>query len=247
MRRAKFLVVTIVAAVVLAACGSSDTSSDKPGAVDGEPVYTAPQIADVVNELAVAYEAESQGAKLVVIAGDRDSTVAAIQDTDSGAAVVPSDWLAGLSGDLSTVSFGRSLVVIAVHADNPAGVSDLQAFASTSGLRTAVCGEDTEFGNFTLSVLENAGVTPDPNTIGEGCEAEALQQIADGELDTALMFRNDLDLPEGIVLLDIDESQNVVFDVSYVVIGTSSDVTGFGEFLASDTARGILTQRGYLP
>lgn len=247
MRRAKFLVVAIVAAVVLAACGSSDTSAEDTNATNRLTVYTPPQLEDIVNELAAAYEAENPDAQLVIITGDQDSTTTAMENTDSGAAVIPNEWLAGLDDDLPTSSFGRSLVVIAVPANNPANVSDLQAFASTSGLRTAVCGEDTEFGNFTLSVLDNAGVTPDPNTIGEGCEAEALQQIADGELDAALMFRNDLDLPEGVVLLDIDESQNVVFDVSYVVVGNSSDATGFGEFLTSDTARGILTQRGYLP
>ena len=51
----------------------------------------------------------------------------------------------------------------------------------------------------------------------------------------------------GSLLLDIDEDQNVVFEFSYVVIGSSSDAVGFGEFLASDTARAILTDRGYLP
>ena len=247
MRRAKFLVVAIVAAVVLAACGSSDSSSNDPNTDARLTVYTPPQLEDVVNEIATAFEANNPGEPITIITEEQDAIVKSVADGAADIAVLPDVWLASSGADLDTGSFGRNLAVIAVPAGNPAGVTDTQVFAADSGQRTAVCGEDTPVGNFSLIVLANAGVTPDPATVAEGCEAEALAQIADGELDAALMFRNGLQVPDGVMLLDIDESQNVIFELTYVVVGTSAETTAFGVFLGSDEVNDILIANGYLP
>ena len=246
MRRAKFLVVAIVAAVVLAACGSSDSSSEDTNATNRLTVYTAPQLEGIVNQVVEAFETENPGEPITIIVEDQTAILASVDDGNADIAVLFDTWL-GSRGGLNTGSFGRDLAVIAVPADNPAGVTDTQVFAADTSLRTKVCGEETPFGNFILGVLDNAGVTPDPATVDEGCEAEALAQIANGELDAVLMYRNDVQVPEGVVLLDVDEGQNLIFDITYVVVGDSADTAAFAEFLESDQVNSILIENGYLP
>lgn len=246
MARTKFLAAVIGIILVAAACGSSDNGSDKT-AKTGLLVYTTPLSEATVSELAASFKAEQPGEPITVISEDSDALVDAINDGDADVAVSLGTWLESTDDETQINSLGRTLAVIAVPAANPAGVTDLEPFAADSGLRTTVCSENTAVGNFSVQVLTNAEVTPDPATVSEGCEAESLGQLAAGELDASLMFRNDLEVPDGVTLLDIDEDTNVIFDISYVVFSDSSRAKAFGEFLSSETAETILTENGYLP
>ena len=252
MRGSKLLVAPVVAALLLGACGSDDDNGSSGSTTEGQAgtalaVYTVPQLEDIVQEVVQAYEAENPEASVEITTEGQAAIAASVGDKKPDVAILPALVLDPISEGLEPASFGRTLAVIAVPADNPGDVADLTAFAADTDLRTQICGEDTEIGNFSLIVLSRAGVNPDPDTVAAGCEAEALQQVAAEELDAALMFRGGVEVPDGVAIVDINEEANLIIDLSYVVIDDSAGATGFGEFLASDAAREILTAKGYLP
>jgi ABC-type molybdate transport system substrate-binding protein len=252
MRRRAVLGLAIVVAVVFAGCASDDkaapaaSSSSKPDNL--VTVTVTPDLEDIVTQVIHAYEKDDPSLQFQVFTHTHDGITEAVANKKTDVAVLPALWLLEpASKGLTTGRFGRNLAVIAVPTGNPRHVTDTRVFAAGSRVRTAVCAVDTAQGNFGLYVLAKAGVKPDPATVASGCDAKALQQLVDGTLDAVLLFRNGLTVPNGVTLLDIADDQNVVIDLSYVVMGTSSATAKFGAFLSSDAVRALLTQSGYLP
>jgi ABC-type molybdate transport system substrate-binding protein len=245
VRAIKLMVVVVVAALLAGACGD-DSGSDSPAeGTTGLSVYTSDSLEEVTNALTAAFEEENPDEGVEVVVNEQAAMTGAITSALADVAIVPDLWLDTLSDDLEAGSAGQALAVIAVPAGDPDGIT-LEDFAADADATTAICGETTGVGNFSVLVLQNAGVTPDLESVSEGCEQDSLQQIADGELDAALMFRANLDVPDGVELLDIDEDVNVIFDISYVVPGDSDAAKAFGDFMESDTAQTILEDHGYL-
>ncbi len=248
------VVAGVVAVVVLGACGganksaSSGTATTTSGTTSGTgtEVVTVQPLQEIVTKVVDAYEAGHSGVKVAVkVVTDAELTKSA---SGRGPLVVVSSTAAleAVKG-LHPGSLGRDLAVIAVPAANPKHITTAQAFASKSGLRTEVCGATTSIGNFSLLVLAKAGVTPAPATVHAGCEQDALQKVAKGSLDAALMFRGGLTVPTGVKLVAIAAPQNIVVPVSYATVGTSAGTDAFAAFLASGTAQNVLTENGYLP
>jgi ABC-type molybdate transport system substrate-binding protein len=252
MTRSTVVVVAVVAALVPSACSHSakkaapTRSTQAAGPVS---VYTVAPLTDIVVKVIQAYNynAGHPGAPLTVTTETQQVIARSVASGKPAVVVLPGAWLKAMSGVSHTGSFGRSLAVIAVPAKNPRHVTDVKAFAAGSGLRTAVCGPSSVFGNLTLLVLRKAGVKPDPHTVGIDCQVKALQRVAAGKLDAALMFRNGLQVPSGVKLLDIAEKQNLIVNLSYGAVGNSAPASQFGTFMASAPARRLLSENGYLP
>ena len=64
-----------------------------------------------------------------------------------------------------------------------------------------------------------AGVTLDTRRVEEGCEDEALEQVASGELDAVLLFSGGVTVPDGAEVVEIDEDPTSSFDFSIVLHG----------------------------
>lgn len=246
VKRTKIFVALALTALMLAACGS-DGSSAKNNAPDPGALYAPPQFKPVVDKLLAAYKVQDPKSKLVLTTQEQNEIVKSIDDGKPEVAIVPDLWLKLLSDKRDSTPFGRNLAVIAVPSGNPKKVTGLTDFAKKSSLKSEVCGANTAVGNFILLVLSKAKVTPDPATVKENCENDALQQVAAGTLDTALLFRNNTTVPPGVELIQIPTDQNVIFDISSVLIGKSADATGFTKFIASDAGQTILKENGYLP
>ncbi len=161
--------------------------------------------------------------------------------------LIPNAWLEGVEG-VEATPFGRNLAVIVTPAGNPEGIEDLTAFAADSGLNVAACGDSTQFGNLAALTLANAGVeaADDVASSEENCEQEALEQVAAGDLDAALVFRSGVEVPDGTEVVEVPEESNTVIEVSYV-LGEGEDAAAFGEFVESDEGQQILEENGYLP
>jgi ABC-type molybdate transport system substrate-binding protein len=142
---------------------------------------------------------------------------------------------------------GRNLAIIAVPVGNPAQVPGVGAFAPDSALNTAICGANSPFGNFAALVLARAGVNPAGVRVAQGCDADAVARIARGELDAALVFRSNVPIPDNVEVINIPEDQNVVVDVRYAPTSEGGTGKSFQDFLASDQAKKVLSQRGFLP
>ena len=65
--------------------------------------------------------------------------------------------------------------------------------------------------------MSNADVTPADDTVSSDCEDDVVEQVANGELDGALVFRAEVTVPEGAEVIEVPEDTNLVIDVSYVV------------------------------
>lgn len=243
MIRSKVLVLTVAAALV-AACGDDDGATGTTGApVDGVEVVVAPALEGIADLLVEAYAAEATDTEVSVVVEEQEALVASLADGRPDLVLAPAVWLTDPA--LEPVELGRNLAVVVVPEGNPDGIRGVNVFAADAGLATAVCGEESPIGNPSLLVLTAAGVTPDPAAVADGCHAEAAQQVANGELDAALIFRAGVVVPEGAETVVLPDEGNLVVELSYVLLGDAAD--DLADFLAGDTAAQILTENGYLP
>jgi molybdate transport system substrate-binding protein len=243
--RKDLLALAGVAVLALVACGDDDDTGGGSEAESGgaiAAVHTVAPLQPVVSELVTTYNDTSDGGiELAVEAPD-----VAVQAVSQGTpAILPGLWLEGVDAD--GVVIGRNLAIIVVPADNPAQVTGVDAFVPGSGLDTQICGANTSAGNVATQVLLLGGVAPDPSRIDEGCDADAVARVASGELDAALVFRGNVEIPEGVELVNLSEDRNVVIDVGYAPAASDPGADSFQVFLESDAATQILSQHGFLP
>jgi molybdate transport system substrate-binding protein len=234
-----------VAVLALAACGDDDDTGGGSQAESGgaiAAVHTVATLEPVVSELVTTYnDTAADNIELAVEAPD-----VAVQAVSQGTpAILPGLWLDGV--DAEGVVIGRNLAIVAVPAGNPAQVTGVDAFAPDSGLETMICGANTSAGNLAAQVLLLGGVQADPGRIVEGCDADAVARVANGELDAALVFRSNTEIPEGVELVNIPEDQNVVIDIDYAPAVSDASTNSFQGFLESDAATQILSRHGFLP
>jgi ABC-type molybdate transport system substrate-binding protein len=247
MRIRKVIAVGALAGLALTACGSDGGSSDAPAnRPDTVDLAVASQFTPVAEKLAAAYRSENPGKKVAVSSLDVSAMGAVIAGKTVDIAVVPSGWLGTTE---ASGRLGRNLAVIAVPTANPGNVAGVSAFDGKSRLRTTVCGVDTPVGDFSLGVLRRAGVTPRTSTIDTStdCPEKAMTALAGGQLDAALMFRNNVTVPAGVKTIAVPDNDNFIVPIDYVVLQDNADSSGFRTFLDSSQARTVLTENGYLP
>jgi hypothetical protein len=238
--------VLVAAGLVLVSCGGDDDGGSSAGGGDGgagdDPtMHTPAALRPIVEELVTAYD-ESSGDTLRVTEGtDAEVTQAA---EDGQPAVLPGPWLGGVGGE--SVAMGRTLAVIAVPQGNPGQVTGVGAFGPDAGLSTAACGPDSPLGNLTAVIIRRGGVQAPVVDTSEQCPADAVADVASGELAAAIFFRHEVELPEGVEVVPIPDDQNLVIDVHYVP-GDDARGNTFGAFLGSEPAEEILTAHGFLP
>ena len=249
MRHSKVLVLIVGAAIMLVgACGGDDSSSpDTTEEAASLSVYAAAAVEPIVDEIAAAFEAENPGVQVEVATQDQEPMRAAVAEGSADIAILPDGWLTEPVPEVETGSFARNTAVIVVPEGNPKDITTLAAFGQGSDLRTQVCGEQTAVGRFIVAVLAQAGVTPDPATVASGCESDAAQKVADGDLDAALMYRFGLQVPDGAELVEVDAADNRDIDFSYFVLSDASQAEDFAAFLESDAVNTMLVENGYLP
>ncbi|MDZ7673826.1 MAG: hypothetical protein U5K30_01975 [Acidimicrobiales bacterium] len=187
MRR-KMISVLGVAMLLLAACGDDDDGggdgNDNGAAADGIVDLVGPAVSEpMLEELVAAFGEEEPDVEVALrtVDGEPDMNDALSNGTD--VAITPPNWI-GDDVDAEPQPLGRNPVVYAVPEGNPDDLT-VDAFAPDSTSTTRVCGVETPFGDFVLTALERFGVTPDPETVETGCEDEALEQVASGDIDAA--------------------------------------------------------------
>jgi hypothetical protein len=253
MKCSRVVVVAVVAALALGACSSGkkggSTPSGKKGNVSGTiTVFTSGVFKDIIDRLVKGYTKNHTAAKINVVTKATQATLkATITGKKPSIILLVNPQFRPLGSDLKPLPLGQSRAVIAVSDKNPHKVTNVTAFATTSGLKTSLCGVRTGFGNTVQWVLYRSKIKPDPKAIGVGCEAKSMHELLKDQLDAVLLFRGGTYPPKGVKLLDIPEQQNIIFKLSYLVVGTSPVGTSFGAFLASKGAQQILTANGYLP
>jgi len=242
VRAPKLLAATAMATLIIAGCGddSGDDNEDGGGAL---AVHAPEELEALVQPLVEGYEEES-GEEADLVPSEQAAITGAITSDLADVAILPEPWLATVD-DVDPQPLGRTVQVIGVAEGNPEAVEGLDAFDPESGLRTKVCSEETSLGNMGLLALNAAGVTPEPDTVEEGCENEALEEVASGDLDAVLLFSGGATVPDGAELLEIEDAQIFDFNIVYTVQGDSDATTSFVEFLGSPEAEAIVDETGY--
>jgi ABC-type molybdate transport system substrate-binding protein len=249
VRHSKVLVAPLVVAVLMVACSDDDETPATSTVADGAAlsVHIPAEYEEAVGLVVDAFESENPDADVEVVVEEMDGLTASVVDETADVAILPQLWLDDLDSTAPTGEFGRNLPIIVVPEGNPGGIEGTEAFASDSGLSTAVCGPETAIGKISVLALGSTGVTPDPATVAAGCEAEVVSQVAAGELDAAFIYRMGTVLPDGVEVVDAPVDDNFVFEITYVVVDESAAADDLIEFIASDTGQEILTENGYLP
>ncbi len=102
-------------------------------------------------------------------------------------------------------------------------------------------------GNFTVAVLHANGIQPDPSTVAAGCEAEAVQQVAKGDLSAALLFRSGIVVPDGDDWVPHPRRQEHRRDVVAADVGGSDQAESFTSFIGTEDAKAVVESEGFLP
>jgi DNA-binding transcriptional LysR family regulator len=242
-----FAAAFIAASVALAGCGGDDDDEASDIATEegsGGTVRTVEELEALATMLVDGYHADNPDSELTVTVESQNDVVQTAS-AGTGVALLPEELLAG-TGAASTV-IGRVLAIIVVPEGNPAQVTGVDAFSMDAGVAARACGPDSSLGNFAEMVVRLGGVEPDPARMGTDCGADAVEQVAQGELDAALVFRNGVTLPSGVEVIELPEDQNVIVDVAYTPSAGDDLAAGFAAWLGSDAATQILTDEGYLP
>ena len=243
MRRSPLLAAFLIAAVAMAACSDDGgTSTRRPAAGTSGTIHTVRALEPVTARLLDVYKTVDPDANLALKVSPQAQAVQGAEGTD-GIAILPTVWLAGVD----STALGRSLAIIAVPSGNPGQVTGVGAFAAEAGQKTAACGPDTVLGNFAAVVVLLGGVEPDPDRVRAGCAGRAVDRVARGELDAALVFRTAVRIPDGVEVIELPEDQNLIIEIAYAGRANSEDARAFVRFLGSDPAKLILADEGFLP
>jgi molybdate transport system substrate-binding protein len=241
-----------------AAPGATTTTIPGAGLDDGlaEPVsgrlqlYGVPATLGILELLKVGFEATNPDADLTVETKPAIEMLARIVDApDPGVYIAAKQSVASLKGLSGAIGdpqpFGRNVFVIAVPRGNPGNVTGLDAFATGSSDRKLICGPVSGYGNLAELVLDDAGVEFDPADVGQACGKQAVDQIAAGDLDLALVQRTSV--RPSVSTVAVPDDVNIVAELSIAQVGDDPVGAAFLTFVRSPAGRSILTDRGYLP
>jgi Bacterial extracellular solute-binding protein len=247
------IVVAVVAALVLSACGS-DKKSGAPTTVKGKggatvaSVSIAAPLQGAVITLIVAFNKANPSLRIPLPPTKLASgaMAASIAKGKAGVYILPTLAIKKVAAGATKATFGRNVAVIAVSAANPKHVTGVNAFAATSGLHVAACGPRLPFGNGPGLVLLKSKIKPVKGTVIFDC-TKVMKDLAGGQLDAALVYRNTLVVPKGIKLIAVPDAQNVIVNYTYVVVGKNPKDVAFGKYITSTAGQAVLKLRGYLP
>jgi molybdate transport system substrate-binding protein len=267
--RAATAALVLVALVgAMAACGDDDDTSSGGGEAAGSSsqsgqsdlegsitVFAAASLTDAFDALGSAFEDANPGVSVEFSYGGssdlRDQILAgAPADVFASANTSTMDAVAeagSIHGDPQT--FVTNELEIAVPPGNDAGVEGLDDFGDDS-LLIGLCDEQVPCGEFGREALDNAGVTPRPDT-NEPDVRSLLEKIESGDLDAGIVYVTDVqaagDRVEGI---EIPEEDNVVarYPIAMLEGSSDEDVAGaFVDFVLSDQGQEILRSYGFGP
>ena len=245
MRRT--LVLLIAALTLLVTACSSDEGSG--GTDEGALTVWAPTtLKRAMPEVEAAFEEQYGDIPIEVTVSESDLIAQRLASGERPDVLIESgprmDEVVAEDGTVEPTLVGDDAMAIVVVRDNPSGVAGLEDF-SDGPIRTAVCAEDSPCGQGAADVLDQAGITAEPDEVLDGWLPVA-EAILDGEVDAGLLYRTEyitklqrisvVPLPPGIV---------ATIEYYAAAMTDDSDADTFVDWLAeSDEAAAVLKTRG---
>lgn len=244
----------IGAALAAMTIGCGSTATDEPGddALSGELlVFAAASLTDAFGDIAAAFEREIPDVDVQLnLAGSATLREQILEGAP--ASVFASADEARMDEVLDLIAgqpavFAANSLTIAVPTGNPAGVVAIDDFAEGS-LLVGACASGVPCGDLSVEVFAAADVDPSIDTY-EPDVRSLLAKIADGELDTGLVYVTDVDARADAV--DQIALPSEIDAITEYPIATLLDApnpaaaAAFVEFVVSDEGRQIMLQHGF--
>ncbi|WP_435827233.1 molybdate ABC transporter substrate-binding protein [Nonomuraea dietziae] len=248
-----------LAIAVLAGCGSgrpaASTASGPASAGGGAKevtVFAAASLTGTFTELGKAFEAAHPGTSVRFNFG---SSATLAQQIVQGA---PADVFAAASpATMKTVTdaslagapatFVRNKLQIAVPADNPAKVDELEDLADAK-VKVALCAQQVPCGAAALKALAAAGLKVTPVTLEQDVKA-TLTKVELGEVDAALVYRTDVIATAGKVKgIAFPEADKAINDYPIATLAEAPAgvlAQRFVDLVLSRQGKDVLTRAGF--
>lgn len=235
-------------------CGGAGANDRDDADPSGELlVFAAASLTNAFGDIALAFEDEMPDVDVQLnLAGSATlreqilegapASVFASADAARMDEVLEAELIAG-----SPVVFAANSLTIAVPTGNPAGVVAIDDFADGS-LLVGACAVGVPCGDLSAEIFVAADVDPSIDTY-EPDVRSLLAKIADGELDTGLVYVTDIDaradaVDEIALPLEIDAVTE--YPIAMLLDAPNpAAAAAFVEFVVSDEGRQILLDHGF--
>lgn len=270
MRSRSIIGAVVVAALTLAACGSSTdtssstTSSTTAGATGGSPsptarrsgritVFAAATLTKGFTALGREFEAANPGTTVTFSFGssselERRVEQGAPADVFASADQANMDKIVAARANAGApVDFVKNKLEIAVEKGNPKRISTLRDLTKPRIL-SVLCDPSVPCGKFADQVLANAKVTVTPRSRESSVKA-TLSKVELGEADAAIVYVSDIASSGKVDGVPIPDAVNVITTLPVVTLAGSKNRAVASAFAAFVAARsGELVRRfGFLP
>lgn len=253
-RRARILVIaaTLLALSGCAAPASGPASGPSAGGTEGDvtgelTVYAAASLQGAFDAIADAFAAEHPDLTVVPVYDGSSTLVTQLlagapADVFASADEATMQKATELTGDPDL--FATNTLVIAVPADNPAGVATLDDLADAV---TVLCAPEVPCGAASAALLDEAGVVVDPASVEQNVTA-VLTKVAAGEADAGLVYATDVVGRDDVEAIVPDQAADVVNRYPLAALRDAENpdaAAAFVAFVLSDAGQAILADFGF--
>ncbi|GGO72118.1 molybdate ABC transporter substrate-binding protein [Nonomuraea cavernae] len=240
----------------LSGCGSGEpaasTTSASAGGAKEVTVFAAASLTGTFTELGKAFEAAHPGTTVRFNFGSSATLAQQIVQgapADVFAAASPATMKtvtdAALAG--SPATFVRNKLQIAVPADNPAKVAELEDLTDAK-VKVALCAEQVPCGAAAVKALDAAGAKVTPVTLEQDVKA-TLTKVELGEVDAALVYKTDVIASAGKVTgIDFPEADRAINDYPIATLAKApagEAARRFVDLVLSQQGKDVLTRAGF--
>jgi molybdate transport system substrate-binding protein len=241
-------------AMILAIAGCTAGGPSQPGSPTGTlTVFAAASLTETFDALAAEFESDHPGVDVVLnYAGSSGLAMQIVQGApaDVFAAANESTMATVVdAGDADDpVIFATNTLVLVTPPGNPAGITGLADLADPD-LAIALCDPVVPCGLAAQTLLTNAGVTADPDTLEEDVKA-VLTKVEFGEADAGLVYVTDANATGSTVeIVYVPEAQQVInrYPIAVLTGAPNPDAArAWVEFVLSDEGQAVLSDAGFL-
>jgi molybdate transport system substrate-binding protein len=167
MHSKRLLILAVCGSLLLAACGSDDSSGDSDGSSSAPAVeltvFAASSLTDAFTQIGSDFEAANTDTTVTFNFGSSGDLAASIEsegtaDVFASASGTYMDEVSHKVRVTGRADFVQNKLVIITPPDNPAGITSIEDLGNP-GVQVVLAAEGVPVGDYAREALENAGVT----------------------------------------------------------------------------------------
>ena len=240
-------VLALVAASLLAACGSSATTAtvnSKPAATHQLTVFAAASLTKAFAAEGAAFEKAHPGVHVTFSFAGSQALVAQLKQGAPADVLATADTASMAAAGLADAKvFARNRLAIITGAGNPKKIGTLADLARP-GVRTVLAGPTVPVGKAAAKALRAAGVTVKPVSLEQDVKG-VVTKVRLGEADAGVAYVTDVKAAKGDVVGT--ELPGISNSYPVAVVNASADAQAFADFLLSADGQAVLASFGFLP